>query len=642
MFLESVHMENYRCLKNVVVDFNKTTIFIGENNSGKTSCLDAIKNVLSKVSANATFDEYDYFLEDNNSNPQDSDGLTIKFIFSETYENEWEDDIISKFVSIIQPVFDVRINATINKIVLRVVSKYNKVTEQFENSYNFLNNDGEELPPKSLSLLPSFLKLNPVFYLQALRDSNDVFTGRSFMWGKFLKQVRIKKDDLNEIQKSVSSINSDIISKDPSLNALVKSMSNIEKVLDFDSDSSVSVNAIPIKSWDLLSKAQVVLKNKENLSFPLERYGQGTQSMSIILLYAAYVKILLKQVYDKYSQAIFTLEEPEAHLHPQAVRALEKQLREIEEQKIITTHSPYYVQNVDIYDIRVFRKNDGQTVVRSIPKRILLNLDSIPDCIKKIVENNKDTLEIVGSVIVAKKTVADGLARSLIGYYEKKETHVLPQVKGFVNSSRDLFSEEELNQLNTFVKQNRGELFFARGWLMGEGQSEAVLLPYFAKVLDCDLDENGISFIEYRSNGSAKAFVKLARILDFKWVLLADNDSQGQQSLKEIKENGYSDDDIEQLTRLTKYADIESDLVNAGFLSDYEAILAKEIPEEIINLKEVNIEEYKKKIVELIQSGKGKVRNSYRLIAHLQKRNMAKDEVPENIRYLIERLCGKQ
>jgi predicted ATP-dependent endonuclease of OLD family len=46
-----------------------------------------------------------------------------------------------------------------------------------------------------------------------------------------------------------------------------------------------------------------------------------------------------------------------------------------------------------------------------------------------------------------------------------------------------------------------GELFFAKGWLMAEGQTEAVILPYFAITLGYDLDERGISYIEYRSNG---------------------------------------------------------------------------------------------------------------------------------------------
>lgn len=164
------------------------------------------------------------------------------------------------------------------------------------------------------------------------------------MWGKFLKQVKFKNDDLKSLQDSIETLNEDIIGKDESLSKLVESMNDIDKILDFNNGSdSVSVNALPMKSWNLLSKAQVFLTNKENISFPLEKYGQGTQSMSIILLYEAYINILLKKVYTKFSQAILTLKEPEAHLHPQAIRAFENQLGKMEVQKIITSHSPYFV-----------------------------------------------------------------------------------------------------------------------------------------------------------------------------------------------------------------------------------------------------------------------------------------------------------
>ena len=636
MFLKSVIIENFRCLKKVELQLNKTTVFIGENNSGKTACLEAIKTILGRMSTTAAFEEYDYYAEGNDSAPQSSEGISIKFIFSESQADEWHEDVINKFMSVIQPIHDDILNVDLNQIILCVTSKYNAATEQFEVAYNFLNDMGENLPPKTQYLIVDFLKYNPVFYLQALRDSADVFSGKSFMWGKFLKQIRIKPEELQEIQKSISSINEDIVSKDESLNALVSSMRDIEKVLDFNAEESVSVNAIPIKSWDLLSKAQVVLKNKDNLKFPLEKYGQGTQSMSIILLYEAYVNILLKQVYHKHAEAIFTLEEPEAHLHPQAIRALEKQLRHIESQKIITTHSPYFLQNVDMFDIRLFRKQNGVTTICSIPQNVSMLLTNKDETLEKIASVYAEVITLTERALIAKKEIPEPLENCLIGYFKKKSPELLTQACDFIKASKNLFSDEELNQLNTFVKQSRGELFFAKSWLMAEGQSETVILPYFAKTLGCDLDENGVSLIDYRSNGSAKSFVKLARILGFEWSLLADNDEQGEKTFSEIQKSGYSDADINTHARKTTGRDIEADLVNV-FLSDYEVILKDEITDDLVSLKTSDIEAYKKKIIELIQDNK--VENSYRLISRLEKRTMAPEEIPEGIKYLIERLC---
>ena len=48
MFLKKFKIKNYRCIKDASIDFNKgVNILIGENNSGKTAVLDALRVCLS-------------------------------------------------------------------------------------------------------------------------------------------------------------------------------------------------------------------------------------------------------------------------------------------------------------------------------------------------------------------------------------------------------------------------------------------------------------------------------------------------------------------------------------------------------------------------------------------------------------------
>ena len=56
-----------------------------------------------------------------------------------------------------------------------------------------------------------------------------------------------------------------------------------------------------------------------------------------------------------------------------------------------------------------------------------------------------------------------------------------------------------------------------------------------------------ISGIFYRTNGSAGAFVKLARVLGIDWVLLGDGDMQGRKTINEIADCGYSREEIAQI-----------------------------------------------------------------------------------------------
>ena len=627
MFLKSVIIENFRCLKKVELNLNKTTVFIGENNSGKTACLEAIKKILGSTSANASFDGCDYYAEGNGSIPETSDGISVKFIFSELNAGEWHEEVVDKFSSVIQRIHDDVLGAPLCQLVLCVTSKYNAANGKFEVAYNFLDENGENVSLKHQRLLTDFLKYNPVFYLQAWRDSGDVFSGRSFMWGRFPKHLRIKPEELQEMQKSISSANGDTVAEDGLLNALFSAMRDIEKIIELNAEGGGS-KADTAGTSELLNKVRA----------HLEQYGRGIQSMSMILLYEVYVNVLLKQMYNKHSEAIFSLEEPEVHLHPQAIRALEKQLRHIGSQKIITTHSPYFLQNVDIFDIRLFRKQNGVTTICSIPKNVSMPLAVKDETLEKITSAYRSYITLNNGVLIAQKEIPEILENCLGSYLKKSSPESLTQFSEFVKASKNLFREEELNQLNTFVKQNRGELFFAKSWLMAEGQSETVILPCFAKAMGYDLDEYGVSIIDYRSNGSAKAFIKLARVLGFEWSLLADNDGQGERTFSEIKKSGYSDADIDIHARKTVGKDLESDLVHV-FLSDYEAVLGWEITDELLRLKGSDLEAYKEKIIELVQ--KNKVENSYKLISRLEARKMSPKEIPENIRYLIERLCKK-
>ena len=58
--------------------------------------------------------------------------------------------------------------------------------------------------------------------------------------------------------------------------------------------------------------------------------------------------------------AVLALEEPEAHLHPSAIRALWTLVRDFTGQKLISTHSGELLADTDICDVRrLARTGDG-------------------------------------------------------------------------------------------------------------------------------------------------------------------------------------------------------------------------------------------------------------------------------------------
>jgi putative ATP-dependent endonuclease of OLD family len=69
----------------------------------------------------------------------------------------------------------------------------------------------------------------------------------------------------------------------------------------------------------------------------------GTRSWASILSFGAYIA-WEGRTRDANSEAFFpilALEEPEAHLHPNAQRTIYQQIKQIGGQKIVSTHAPY-------------------------------------------------------------------------------------------------------------------------------------------------------------------------------------------------------------------------------------------------------------------------------------------------------------
>ena len=634
MYLKTVMVKNFRSLKDVTVNLDENTVLIGENNAGKTSFMDAVRIALTRVSGRYYFEDYDYYMDKEICSPKDSDGIEIILVFSERFSEEWDGYIMETLGEAVQYIGN---ETELASIIVKVSSKYNNVTNELETKGCFLNKDFEEITGKVQNKLNTFYNLVPIFYMQALRNIKDTFNNKSPLWGKFLKKANIPQDKLMELQNGIETLNKDIIDNDVNLTKLVKALEEIQKVLDFQGEDLVSINALPIKSWDLLSKAQLVLNNINHISFPVEKHGQGTQSVTTILLFKAYINILLEELNSKEAEAILMLEEPEAHLHPHAIRSVEKVLTELKCQKIITTHSPYFLQNINLLNIRLFKKNKGATEVIKINENVKIPFVIIPPNLHNVVGAFLDVFKLneEKKELTILKPLSPKLVTPLKGCCKDID------IDKYIDESRNIFTEEELYDLNIYVQRTRGDILFARKWILYEGQTEDIIIQYCAELLGCNLEQYGISGICYRTNGSAGAFVKLARVLGINWTLLGDRDKQGKNTKNEIKNCGYTEEEIEKKVYLTNEKDIENEFVKNGFLSDYEEIVKDKIDEHIRNLKANNQpEEYKEEIIKIVQNGK--VEYAYKLVELWKKRNMQQNEIPDFIKNFIEEVCKNE
>ena len=597
MHISSIRIRNFRALKDVEIPLTRSTVLIGENNAGKSSVLDCISLTLGRRwgQRGTGFSEYDLTIDgdaapDNDREPKDlgrgksldGDGepvansdaqadrgapeASIELFFTEQIVNEWPEEITTGLFGLIQtdPL------TGFNSITLRVTYKLNALEKTYEPGWAFIDINGDPIgasEAKRGANARPFFKYVPVFFLSALRDASDEFSSRSQFWGRLLKAVEISTDERRVLDDAIEELNARLLVADPRVAETVERLKEIQAVVANGAVADVSIRALPMRVWELLARSEIVIKGETGAPWlPLDRQGQGVKSLSVMYLFNAFVERLLKETYSEHSEPIVALEEPEAHLHPQAIRALWSQIDAMPGQKIVATHSPYFMQDVPIRDIRLLRRGAGGVQAHFVADAVSVDLPA-NDALGTLVGKHTDHLSYdpQQGLLSACKPVNEELCRGILRCYSEvadRDHH--PAIREFQANSNALLGNEDLEALDDWARRIRGEIFFSRFWILCEGQSEVLLLTALFDALSLRLDAQGVSLIDYQNNGNPRAFACLARTFAFPWALLTDGDEHGQRTVASLRTAGFTEQELHtRVVQLPDDADLEEYVVGS-------------------------------------------------------------------------------
>lgn len=380
------------------------------------------------------------------------------------------------------------------------------MTQEIDTTFEFLDAAGNPLPPKNRNRLSNLQQLRPLFYLSALRDAGKEFSRTSQFWSPFVKNSQIDDTTKAAIEAQLEDINAQIIEAHGTFKGVREHLAKVQELVALGGQDVVSVDAVPARVFDMLNRTQVTIASTTGARLPIGRHGEGTQSLTVLMLFDAFLKSeLARRQGIRHSRPIVAMEEPEAHLHPNAVRALWKTIRDIDGQKLIATHSGDLLSEVDLTAIRRIYRSRGHVRVGA---------------------------------------VADGV-----------------------------LEPRDRRKFDFLVRRTRGELLFARCWLLGEGETEAILFAGVAEVLGIDLEQAGVRCVEYRL-GDLDWFLDAANALGISWHCLTDADRQGIGDAKKAADRipDTPKRTWRHMSLLQNAASIEPYLAANGFLNVYEAI----------------------------------------------------------------------
>lgn len=371
MYISSISLKNFRIFgdQKTKINFNKgLTLLVGENDSGKSAVIDALKIVLGTTDLNW------YRIKDSDFNNEDitkeieivckfSDLTNVEcaaFLEYLTYEKSSDSEDM--------PVLYVNWNC---KMLLNL-TPFRPITRITTG----INSDGPTLSQEAKELLR-------VTHLRALRDAySDMQSGRNSRLSQVMQNIPnlnagrdtyTEDSELDELSLTgIFNLSNQLLSDYAPLKSASQKMSDIldKKMLLKNDDIKVSLNVSGMEKVE--SKKIVSLLEKLDLTIDKDTSSlKGLPGLGTSNIMSMACELLLKENIQESSQFLL-IEEPESHIHAQRqlklIKSLQNETELANQQIILTTHSPLLASVVKLENIIIIKSGNSYPLAKGYTK----------------------------------------------------------------------------------------------------------------------------------------------------------------------------------------------------------------------------------------------------------------------------------
>lgn len=346
MKISKIIVENYRSIKRVEVELNKFSIFIGQNNHGKTNFFEAIEWFYNAKSS----EEEEHCQKDTASKIQ------VEICFDDVSTSD-----IDKLTT--------DANKTKIRNILGESTSFSVIKSSSDHKRSYFVNGEDKGNPQGLDtaineFLPKLEYVNTKIRLDDVskyKDKNPIGTMLSGVLTAIIETSQDYIEFKRTFTKLFDNTDSEVRKELDKLGAQVE----IYLQKQFPDGTKVKFGVNPPHFTDLLKSFDTSVD--DGIETSAEAKGDGMQRAIMLSIIQAFADYRKEQIGG--GTFLFMIDEAELHLHPTAQRALKKALLDICEtdQVLVNTHSSVLVvDNNDHQKIFKVEKTNGITDMEEV------------------------------------------------------------------------------------------------------------------------------------------------------------------------------------------------------------------------------------------------------------------------------------
>lgn len=361
-----IDISNFRGIKSASIFLDGNTVFVGDNNSGKSTIFEAIDLVMGpdRLSRHPVIDEHDFYAGEYliNDTPVE---ITIEVIIVGLNDDqlihfgnhiEWW-DTNNKSLLEGPPAKNTDSDGVVPALRLRFVGNYDAEEDDFIGQ-TFFSGSLREGSQQEIFRTKDKRKCG-FLYLRTLRTGSRAL---SLERGSLLDIILQLKEIRPQMWESVlSQLKSVAVAGDPQLGIegiLTSVQSALSSLVSFESADKPQIRVSNLTRAHLRKVLTVFMGSgaycEDGAEYATPYYHQGTGTINTLVL------SLLSMIAEMKDNVIFAMEEPETALPPHVQKRVVISVIEKSTQALFTSHSPYVLEEFSPDNILTIAKHNGE------------------------------------------------------------------------------------------------------------------------------------------------------------------------------------------------------------------------------------------------------------------------------------------